>query len=423
MTEKNYTILAVFAHPDDEIGAGSTLSYYSEQGVRVVLCCATRGEAATIFCDGCATPDTLAAVRTQELRCACDHLGIQELRWLDWPDGRIKDLEREEAIGELVSLIREIRPTALLTHPANGLYPHPDHLAVWEMVRAAYDAAGDEAKYPEGGPTWQTPRLFTRAMPQSIFERVPGLKEFRVELNGQLLPFMGMPDDEIDVTMQVDAWVPRRMAAWTCHVSQHNPKGFSSLMPDGLREEMAAREQFILVAGAALPEGIQGDLFAGLEEGDTYMVEGPQDNEQQVDGAQDEPEVSAEYVRLLNAELNRHVSLAEVLRGYERDPREARHGALYRQLSAAEQQIIYLMARHLRRLDAGAGKAEPDPTVIREAKRRDRADLRHEFLLNRMEVSYGRFLDLARSAQVEDERATWEELTALARGSVELLKS
>lgn len=423
MTEKNYTILAVFAHPDDEIGAGSTLSYYSDQGVRVVLCCASRGEAATIFCADCATPDTLAAVRTQELRCACDHLGIQELRWLDWPDGGIKNLPRPEAIGELVALIREVRPTVLLTHPANGLYPHPDHLAVWEMVRAAHDAAADETAYAEAGPAWQTPRLFTRAMPQSLFERAPGLKDFRVELNGELLPFMGTPDDQIDVTMQVDAWVPQRMAAWSCHISQHNPNGFSSVMPDGLREEMAAREQFILITGAPLPDGVRSDLFAGLEEGDTYMIEGPTQGETAAgEDPAAEPVVSEQFVRLLNAELNRHVSLAEVLRLYERDPREPRHGSLYRQLSAAEQEVIYLLARHLRRLDAGAGKTEADPTVIREAKRRDRPDLRHEFLLNRMDVAYGRFLDNARSASDAEERAVWEELVALARGAVELLK-
>ena len=83
------TILAIFAHPDDEIGVGSTLAYYGEAGVRTVLVCATRGEVATIFCDDCATRENLAEVRTRELECACGHLGIGELRWLDWPDGGI----------------------------------------------------------------------------------------------------------------------------------------------------------------------------------------------------------------------------------------------------------------------------------------------------------------------------------------------
>jgi mycothiol S-conjugate amidase len=421
MTDNNYTILAIFAHPDDEIGAGSTFAHYSDAGVRIILACATRGEVATIFCDDCATRETLADVRTQELQCACDNLGIRELRWLDWPDGGIKNLPREEAVGQVVELIRDVRPTILVTHPQNGLYPHPDHLAVWEIVAAAFDAAGDEQRYAGAGPAWQPQRLFTRAMPQSLFERAPGLQEFRVELNGELLPFMGTPDDEIDVVMHVGASVPRRMAAWACHRSQHNPEGFSSVMPDGLREEMAANEQFLLATGAPLPSGVSDDLFAGLEEGDTYFVGGGGQDESEA-APEDEPAVSPEYVRLLSAELTRHITLSEALRIYQHDPQEAKQSALYHQLAGTEQEIIYRLARSLRRLDANAGKVEPDQAIMREARRRNRPDPRREFLLNRMEVAYGRLQDNARSTTVADERETWEELAALARGSVELLK-
>ena len=242
------TILAIFAHPDDEIGVGSTLAHYGDAGVRTVLVCATRGEVATIFCDDCATRENLAEVRTRELACACGHLGIRELRWLDWPDGGVNALPRAEAVGQIVRQIRDVRPDVILTHPENGLYPHPDHLAIWEMVREAFTLAADPAEYPEAGPAWAPARLFTRAISQSYFEAAPGLKEFRVELNGKLLPFYGTPDDQIDVTMRVGAWVERRMAAWDCHRSQHNPNGFSTTMPDGMREAMAANEQFILAA-------------------------------------------------------------------------------------------------------------------------------------------------------------------------------
>lgn len=425
MTDSNHTILAIFAHPDDEIGAGSTFAHYSDQGVRIVLACATRGEAATIFCEDCATRETLPDVRTQELECACAHLGIQELRWLDWPDGGIKDLSRREAIRDVVELIRAVHPTIVLTHPENGLYPHPDHLAVWEIVRAAYDAAGDEQQHPEAGPAWQPQRLYTRAMPQSLFERAPGLQEFRVELNGELLPFMGTPDADISVTMRVGPTVPRRMAAWACHRSQHNPNGFSSVMPDGLREEMAANEQFLLIAGAPLPSGVTDDLFAGLEEGDTYVIgAGPADSAGAPDvPAEEEPPVSAHYVSLLVAELSRHMTLSEALRIYQHDPQEAKQSALYHQLAAAEQEIIYRLARALRRHDASAGKVEPDVAILREARRRNRPDPRREFLLNRMEVAYGRLQDNARSSSIPDERETWEELAGLARASVELLKN
>ena len=169
-----FTILAIFAHPDDEIGAGSTLACYSDRGVRTILLCATRGEVATIFCDDCATRENLAEVRTRELECACGHIGIRELRWLDWPDGGVKDVARGPAVAELVRQIREIRPDVILTHPEHGLYPHPDHLALWEMVRAAFSAVADEEEYPAAGPAWAPARLFTRALPQSIFEVAPG---------------------------------------------------------------------------------------------------------------------------------------------------------------------------------------------------------------------------------------------------------
>ena len=432
MSEHNHTILAVFAHPDDEIGAGSTLARYNDAGVRTVLICATRGEAATIYCPDCATPDTLAEVRTLELTRACEHLGISELRWLDWPDGGVKDVPREEAIREVVEIIRDVRPTVVITHPENGLYPHPDHLAIWEIVAAAFPAAADVGQFPEAGPAWTAARLFTRAMPQSFFERAPGLSDFRVELNGELLPFMGTPDHDISVIMHVEPWVSRRMAAWDCHRSQHNPKGFSSVMPDGLRHEMAAHEHFLLAAGVPLPPSAQDDLFAGIEEGDTFMVHRPspkqgRSQEDRADVHTEAPEVEeaaapAEFVRLLLAELKRHVTLAEILRIYQHDPRETKQVNLYHELGAGEQEVIYRLARTLRRLGATAGKAEADVASIREARRRERPEPRQEFLLNQFEVAYSRLQDNSRSAATAEERETWEELVVLAKSALELLK-
>ena len=154
------------------------------------------------------------------------------------------------AVGEIVRQIRDVKPDIIITHPENGLYPHPDHLAVWEMTREAFAAAADGERYPDAGAPWAAARLFARALPQSMFEAAPALADFRVELNGAELPFYGTPDDQIDVVVDAADCVPRRMAAWDCHKSQHNPKGFSSVMPDGLRQEMAAREAYVLAAVA-----------------------------------------------------------------------------------------------------------------------------------------------------------------------------
>jgi len=404
------TILAIFAHPDDEIGVGSTLAHYSDAGVRTVLVCATRGEAATIYCDDCATRENLAEVRTRELECSCGHLGIHELRWLDWPDGGVKDRPRAAAVGEVVRQIRAIRPQVILTHPENGLYPHPDHLAVWEMTREAFDAAADPAAYPEAGPAWAPARLFTRAISQSYFEAAPGLKEFRVELNGQMLPFYGTPDDEIDVTMRVEPYVERRMAAWGCHRSQHNPKGFSTTMPDGMQREMAANEQFVLAAARApLPGGVTDDLLAGLEawEGSAGLAAGVEPTAP-VPG-------SGEELAALRAELIAHRTLAEICQSYLGTSPEPKLVTLLRRLVDSEQEIAYRLARALRLAGEAPGSIEADPKLRARALRYESTPDRVRFLGALTEQAAARCLAKASAVADSDQKAAWQDLAALAQ--------
>ena len=104
--------------------------------------------------------------------------------------------------------------------------------------------------------------------------------------------------------MRVEAYVERRMAAWDCHRSQHNPKGFSATMPDGMRREMAANEQYVLAAASIpLPEGGGDDLLAGLEAG------------VDASGDADDAPAPAESLAALRAELIAHRSLVDVCHG------------------------------------------------------------------------------------------------------------
>ncbi|MFN8536296.1 MAG: PIG-L family deacetylase [Thermomicrobiales bacterium] len=57
----------------------------------------------------------------------------------------------DEAVGRLVALIRRHRPQVLITYNEDGGYGHPDHLQSHKVTAAAYDAAGDPARYPEAG--------------------------------------------------------------------------------------------------------------------------------------------------------------------------------------------------------------------------------------------------------------------------------
>jgi len=387
------TILCVFAHPDDEIGAGSTLAYYDDRGVRSVLICASRGEACTIFCDDCATPETIAAVRTGELECACAHLGIDELRWLDWPDGAISGLPRDTAVGEIVRHIREVKPDIVITHPEHGLYPHPDHLAIWEMTRNAFAAAADPESYPDAGPPWAPARLFVRALPQSMFEAAPALAGFRVELNGAELPFHGTPDDQIDVVVEAADYVPRRMAAWDCHKSQHNPKGFSSVMPDGLRQEMAAREAFVLAAERiALPEDIKDDLLAGLEQ---PPAEAPADEGQ---------------VEVLHSELIASRTLLALAEHFRKNAIEPKDQRTFEAFVEHQQEILQELARALRQAGAGSGKVEPRP--LGKAGWLEIPKQQIEYLRGEAKRAAERYRALAESDPAR--RGLWEESATLA---------
>ncbi len=408
MSDLPLTILAIFAHPDDEIGAGATLARYSDAGHRIVLACATRGEAATIFCDECATAESLAQVRTAELECACRHIGIGELRWLDWPDGGVKDLPRAAAVGQIVSLIREIQPDVILTHPENGLYPHPDHLAVWELVRAAFDAAADneyptEKKLPASleeagsfGAPWAGARLFTRAISQSFFDAAPAFAQYRVQLNGQSLPFVPTPDDQIDVTMQVEPWVDRRMAAWDCHRSQHNPNGAFAGVAQNVRRAMAANEQFILVAARIpLPEDVTADLLAGLEHG------------------QPEPIAAPDEVTALCAALVAHRSYLAICGEYANIASEPTLATLARNLTEGHQEAIYLLARALRRAGETPNAVQADHRLMVESRRQADATAKTRFLLTGAQRLVADYQKQAATGSVE--RAVWEELAMLVQ--------
>ena len=305
----------------------------------------------------------------------------------------------------IVRQIREVRPDVILTHPKDGLYPHPDHLAIWEIVREAFTAAADPAEYPDAGPAWAPARLFTRAISQSYFEAAPGLKEFRVELNGQLLPFYGTPDDEIDVTMHVEAYVERRMAAWDCHRSQHNPKGFSSTMPDGMRREMAANEQYVLAAAHSLcprapattcwPDWTAEDGDAATEIADT--------------------DHAAESLAALRAELIAHRSLVDVCQGYQSRSNEPNLTGFVQHLADGEQEIVYLLARALRRAGEPSGTLEADPKLRARALRYESTPDRVRYLRTLTEQMVVRCQAQLRRASDPDQKAVWEELTALVQ--------
>lgn len=107
-----FSLLAVFAHPDDEsFGVGGSLAKYAADEARVTLVCATRGEVGEISEPVLAAPKNLGKVREAELRAACAALGVSDLRFLDYRGGRLRQVReffRERvACAQVQAQIRE----------------------------------------------------------------------------------------------------------------------------------------------------------------------------------------------------------------------------------------------------------------------------------------------------------------------------
>lgn len=266
------TLLVALAHPDDEtFGVGGVMARAVDEGHRVVIVCATRGEAGEIADPSLATPETLGDVRERELRDAARALGVADVRFLGFRDsGMAGTPENEHAdallnappdrvVARLVGVIRDVRPDVLVTFEPGGIYGHPDHVTISERATAAVEAAADPARWPEAGGPHRVPRLYYVALPKSV------LREFRSAAEAAGVQWaladamqidQAVDDADIDAALDVTPWMERKKAAVAAHATQ---LGTMQKMPEGFTERMFAREWFVLARGER-----DGELLAGL---------------------------------------------------------------------------------------------------------------------------------------------------------------
>jgi LmbE family N-acetylglucosaminyl deacetylase len=150
-TEPPRRALVIVAHPDDiDFGMAGTVATLTDAGTEVVYCLVTSGEAGG--------PDhleraALARQREAEQRTAGAHVGVHDVRFLGYPDGRVEctlELRRD-----LSRVIREVRPDLVLCQSSQRVwdrvyFSHPDHLAVGEAAACAvYPDARNPHAHPE----------------------------------------------------------------------------------------------------------------------------------------------------------------------------------------------------------------------------------------------------------------------------------
>lgn len=152
-------LLAIFAHPDDEIFcAGGILARWTASGGEAMVISATRGEAGQIQDGRAATRITLGDVREQELRDACTHLGVQQSICLDYRDGSLQDVDEVILARAVESHIRTFGPDVVVTFGPDGGYGHPDHVAISNATTRACRQIAETGEH--------APHLYYAAFPR-----------------------------------------------------------------------------------------------------------------------------------------------------------------------------------------------------------------------------------------------------------------
>ena len=268
------SLMTVGAHPDDEAGCSGCMTKYVERGGRAYVVCATRGDGvdAEIKDPAVATRETLGLARVEELRCACAKLGVESPIVLGFQDGEVDKVDTESAAQMLARLVRELKPTVVITHGPEGGYGHPDHIAVYRFTTRAVEIAGDPAVSLDL-PPFAPAKLYYTAWPKSYLESVPGFRERRAMIAGRELTFLGVPDEQITTEVDIHPWLIRKLDALACHRTQFEmdaetgqPKTFASGLPEEQRLQFFGHERFVLARGPARSANgeIEYDLFAGI---------------------------------------------------------------------------------------------------------------------------------------------------------------
>jgi|AP95_1055475.scaffolds.fasta_scaffold21054_2 LmbE family N-acetylglucosaminyl deacetylase len=143
-TNSGKTLLAVFAHPDDEGTIAPLMVKYVEQGVKVHLVVCTDGRYGTNENTDYEAGDDLAAMRREEMQCSADNLGVEltHLRYHDQLksgegyDGHIPHVR--SLIKDIYDIVEKIQPDAIITFGPEGWSNHMDHRLVGATVTQVF---------------------------------------------------------------------------------------------------------------------------------------------------------------------------------------------------------------------------------------------------------------------------------------------
>ncbi|HEU5380485.1 MAG TPA: PIG-L family deacetylase [Ktedonobacteraceae bacterium] len=276
-------LLGVFPHPDDEGTMSGALLAYGQTDVETGLICLTRGEVGEISDPALATPETLGVVREGEMRAATEALGVHNLWFLGYRDSgmagtadnqdprSLVQASPADVVGKIVAVIRDFRPQVIVTFDETGGYGHPDHIAAYKHTTSAFYAAADAVQYPELGPAHLVSKLYYSSFPRSALRRMgEWMRDQKAEVEAWVSRLdpeqLGLPDEQIDVRLDVRAQLEAKGRSWSMHRTQINPNSAMARIPEEVMREWRSYEYYHLAATRVGPDiADENDLFAHIE--------------------------------------------------------------------------------------------------------------------------------------------------------------
>ncbi|WP_161976989.1 PIG-L deacetylase family protein [Dictyobacter kobayashii] len=276
-------LMFILAHPDDEsLALGGTIAKYAAEGVETTLVVATRGERGW-FSDWKDYPGekALGEIREQELRRACQALGIKRLDFLNYIDGDLDQAEESEAIFKIVTLLRTIRPHVVVTFGPEGLYGHPDHIAISQLTTSAVMcAASPYYPHSNGTETHSISKLYYRVSPEEWFTQyMPIFGNLIMTIDGQERRATSWVNWSITTRLDTRPYWQSVWQAIQCHQTQIPDETILQRISEQTHQQLWGTQEyyrvFSLVNGGRKEEH---DLFEGLrlvsheKRGDSYSL-------------------------------------------------------------------------------------------------------------------------------------------------------
>ena len=281
------SLMVVIAHPGDEAFgfAGAILQAVAAEAYVVVLC-ATRGYFDNRLREVPPAPGgsggknrdltrpriwrNLDSVREDELRRSVAFLGVRVLRMLDYSEGELSEVDRDDLVRRIVEPIRMHRPQVILTFGSDGVTGDPDHIAISTATNIAFEAAARPLAYEddleEDQVAWQAAKLYHVVVPRSSVEQLGA--------DGASDGYGS--DAEPSLTLDLGELAEQKRNAIGFHVSQTGQEGpFAGWDPQA-RDRFLAQEHYRLARSRLAPvHAVAGsttalvpreeDFFSGLD--------------------------------------------------------------------------------------------------------------------------------------------------------------